>query len=221
MAVALIERFHRLQWNTLKAERQASTELARAYDSTLEGWGRALELRDRETEGHCQRVTELTRQVALELGLDTSELVHVHRGALLHDIGKMGIPDNILLKPDKLTDDEWQIMRYHPVYAYEMLSPISFLRQAVQIPYSHHEKWDGTGYPRRLREEQIPLAARIFAVVDVWDALTSDRPYRQAWPQEKALSYIRERTGTEFDPQVVEAFLRVQSVHIGEANKPK
>ncbi|MFC1986759.1 HD-GYP domain-containing protein [Chloroflexota bacterium] len=219
MAVALIERFHRLQWNTLKAERQVSAELAQAYDSTLEGWGRALELRDHETEGHCQRVTELTRQVALEQGLDASELVHVHRGALLHDIGKMGIPDSILLKPDKLTDDEWEIMRLHPVYANEMLSPITFLSRALHIPYSHHEKWDGTGYPRRLREEQIPLAARIFAVVDVWDALTSDRPYRQAWPQEKVLTYIRERTGTEFDPQVVEAFLSIISVYNNEGDK--
>ncbi|MFC2005033.1 HD-GYP domain-containing protein [Chloroflexota bacterium] len=178
-------------------------------------------MRDHETEGHCQRVTELTRQIALELGLDTSELVHVHRGALLYDIGKMGIPDSILLKPGKLTDDEWDVMRNHPGYAYKMLLPITFLSRALHIPYSHHEKWDGAGYPRRLKEEQIPIAARIFAVVDVWDALTSDRPYRQAWPPEKALSYIRERSGIEFDPWVVEAFLRVQSVSIDEADKLK
>jgi HD-GYP domain-containing protein (c-di-GMP phosphodiesterase class II) len=136
-------------------------------------------------------------------------LVHIRRGALLHDIGKMGVPDRILLKPNKLTDDEWEIMRKHPVFAYEMLSPIEFLLPALDIPYCHHEKWDGTGYPRKVKGEEIPLVARIFAVVDVWDALTSDRPYRLAWIKEQALEYIQEQSGKHFDPRVVEAFLRL------------
>jgi HD-GYP domain-containing protein (c-di-GMP phosphodiesterase class II) len=143
------------------------------------------------------------------MGVEEADLVHIRRGALLHDIGKMGIPDSILLKPGPLTEDEWIIMRKHPVYALELLSPIAYLRPALDIPYAHHEKWDGTGYPRGLKETQIPLAARIFAVTDVWDALTSDRPYRPAWAPEQALAYIREQAGRHFDPAVVEAFLRV------------
>ncbi|MEW6718352.1 MAG: HD-GYP domain-containing protein, partial [Chloroflexota bacterium] len=134
--------------------------------------------------------------------------VHVRRGALLHDMGKLGIPDTILLKPGPLTEKEWEIMHQHPVYAYELLAPIPYLRPALDIPYCHHENWDGSGYPRKLKGEQIPLVARIFAVVDVWDALRSDRPYRKAWPEEKALAYIQEQAGKHFDPQVVEAFLR-------------
>ncbi|HZP83498.1 MAG TPA: HD domain-containing phosphohydrolase, partial [Chthonomonadaceae bacterium] len=160
-------------------------ELAQAYDATIEGWSRALELRDRETEGHTKRVTEMTLRLAKALNLPEAERVHIRRGALLHDIGKMGIPDGILLKPDKLTPVEWEFMQRHTEYAYEMLAPIPFLRPALDIPYCHHEKWDGTGYPRGLKGEEIPLAARLFAMVDVWDALCSDRPYREGWAPER------------------------------------
>ena len=186
---------------------RSTTDLTIAYDATLEGWSRALDLRDKETEGHTQRVTEITLQLARKMGFSDAELVHVRRGALLHDIGKMGIPDRVLLKPGSLTDEEWDVMRKHPVYAYELLSPIPYLRPALDIPYCHHEKWDGAGYPRRLKGDQIPLAARIFAVVDVWDALRSDRPYRAAWSDDQAREYIRSQAGTHFDPSVVRAFL--------------
>lgn len=186
-----------------------NASLTIAYDSTLEGWSRALDLRDRETEGHTRRVTDLTLRLARAMSFDPDELAHVRRGAILHDIGKMGIPDNILLKPGPLTEDEWSIMRRHPVLAYELLSPIPYLRPALEIPYCHHEKWNGTGYPRGLKGEQIPLAARIFAVADVWDALRSDRPYRAAWPAEKAWDYIQSLSGTHFDPDVVQLFDRV------------
>jgi len=187
---------------------RSNADLTVAYDATIEGWSAALDLRDRETEGHSQRVTEMTMQVARSLGIGEAELVHVRRGALLHDIGKMGVPDSILLKPDKLSDEEWVIMRRHPQFAFDMLSPIAYLRPALDIPYCHHEKWDGTGYPRGLKGEQIPLAARLFAVVDVWDALQSDRPYRKAWPEEKALEHIKAGSGTHFDPEVVKVFLK-------------
>ncbi len=186
---------------------RSKTDLELAYDTTLEGWSRALDLRDKETEGHTQRVTEATERLARTMGLAESELVHVRRGGLLHDIGKMGIPDSILLKPGPLSDDEWVIMRQHPLYAFELLAPIAYLRPALDIPYCHHEKWDGSGYPRGLSGELIPLAARIFAVVDVWDALRSDRAYRQAWPEEKVREHIRQLSGSHFDPQVVQAFL--------------
>lgn len=190
---------------------QAHEDLKQAYATTLEGWARALELRDMETEGHSQRVTTITLQLAKAMGINDDELVHVHRGALLHDIGKMGIPDSILRKPAPLTDDEWDVMRQHPVLAYNLLSPIDFLKPALDIPYCHHEKWDGTGYPRGLKGEEIPLAARIFAVVDVWDALTSDRPYRSAWTEEKTLSFIHEQSGGHFDPGVVAKFLEIKN----------
>ncbi|PKK87990.1 MAG: hypothetical protein CVV64_20660 [Candidatus Wallbacteria bacterium HGW-Wallbacteria-1] len=190
-----------------KLER-SNVELLRAYDATIAGWAHALDLKDDETENHSRRVTELTMRISRKLGIKEEEMAHVRRGALLHDIGKMGIPDKILLKAGKLTDDEWGIMRKHPVFAFEMLSPIEFLRRALDIPYCHHEKWDGSGYPRGLKGEQIPLAARIFAIVDVYDALTSDRPYRKAWSMEKTLKHIREQSGTHFDPQVVELFLQ-------------
>lgn len=189
---------------------RSNLELMLAYDTTIEGWSRALDLRDRETEGHSQRVTEMTVRLGRELGLTDDELVHVRRGALLHDIGKMGIPDMILHKPGPLDDEEWEIMRQHPTYAYDMLSPIAYLRPALDIPHCHHEKWDGTGYPRGLKGNQIPIAARIFALADVWDALRSDRPYRKAWPEEKTLEYIREQAGKHFAPDVVEAFLRTK-----------
>ena len=188
---------------------RTNVELTLAYDTTLEGWAHALELRDMETEGHTQRVTEMTLRLARAMGMSDAELVHVRRGALLHDMGKIGIPDSILHKPGPLTDEEWDIMHQHPVYAYEMLLPIAYLRPALDIPYCHHEKWDGTGYPQGLQGEQIPLAARIFAVIDVWDALRSDRLYRNTWPEGKVLEYIREQVGKHFDPRVVEVFLRV------------
>ncbi len=187
---------------------RSNQELVLAYDATIEGWSRALDLRDKETEGHTQRVTEMTLRLARAMGMGEAELLQVRRGALLHDIGKMGIPDTILLKPGELSETEWVIMRRHPAYAYEMLSPISYLRPALDIPYCHHEKWDGSGYPRGLKGEGIPLAARIFAVIDVWDALTSDRPYRPAWPEAKARLNIREQSGKHFDPKVVDVFLR-------------
>ncbi len=189
---------------------RANDELAAAYDGTLEGWARALELRDKETEGHAQRVTELTLTLARAMGLAESELVHIRRGALLHDIGKMGIPDAILLKPGALTDAEWVVMKRHPVYAYEMLAPIAYLRPALDIPYYHHERWDGSGYPHGLRGAATPLVARIFAVVDVWDALCHDRPYRQAWSEAQVHAYFRRQAGILFDPQVVEAFVRLR-----------
>jgi putative nucleotidyltransferase with HDIG domain len=188
---------------------RTNVDLSLAYDATIEGWSKALDLRDRETEGHTQRVAELTLQLAKKLGVDDTDQVHIRRGALLHDIGKMGVPDNILFKAGPLDDVEWEMMRKHPVFAYEMLFPIFYLRPALDIPYGHHEHWDGSGYPRRLKSEQIPLAARIFAVVDVWDALTSDRPYRQAWTKKRAFTYIRENTGTHFDPNIVDVFLNL------------
>lgn len=186
---------------------KANTELSLAYESTLEGWVRCLDYRDRETEGHSRRVTERTVRIARAFGISEGRLPHIRRGALLHDIGKLGVPDNILLKPGKLTEEEWATMRRHPELGHRLLAPISYLRPALDIPYCHHEKWDGSGYPRGLKGEEIPLEARIFAVVDVWDALCSDRPYRPAWPEEKALSYLTDQAGSHFDPLVVEVFL--------------
>ena len=187
----------------------SNAQLMLAYDATIGGLSRALDLRDRETEGHAQRVAELAMRLARAMGMNDDELLHLRRGALLHDMGKIGIPDTILLKPDQLTPEEWGIMRRHPQYAFDMFSPIEYLRRALDIPYCHHEKWDGTGYPRGLKGQEIPLAARIFAVVDVWDALTSERPYRHAWSREAALTYIREQAGKHFDLRVVEAFLQI------------
>lgn len=184
----------------------SNIELNLAYDSTLEGWSRALEVRDRETKGHSYRVAEMTLRLAQAMAIPEQELVHIHRGALLHDIGKLGIPDSVLLKPGPLSEEEREILRAHPAIAFKMLTPITYLRPALDIPYSHHEKWNGTGYPRGLKGDEIPLAARIFAIVDVWDALTSDRPYRKAWPVEEVHSYIQEQAGKHFDPQVVDAF---------------
>ncbi len=183
-------------------------ELIQAYDSTIEGWAHALDLKNEETEEHSRRVTDMTLFIAREMNIKEEDLIHVKRGALLHDIGKMGIPDEILLKPGQLNDEEWEIMRRHPVYAYQMLASIDYLRPALDIPYCHHEKWDGSGYPRGLKGNEIPLPARIFAVVDVYDALTSDRPYRRAWSREKALEHILQESGKHFDPQVVNIFLR-------------
>ena len=186
---------------------RSNTNIVLAYDATIQGWSQALELRDKETEGHARRVTERTVQLAQLVGVPELELEHVRRGTLLHDIGKMGIPDAILLKPGKLTEAEWAIMRRHPVLAYEMLSSIAYLRPALDIPHYHHEKWDGSGYPDGLKGEQIPLYARIFAIVDVYDALTNDRPYRPAWTTEQTVEYIRAESGKHFDPAIVETFL--------------
>ena len=187
--------------------RRTNADMTRAYNATIEGWSRALDLRDKETEGHTRRVTETTLELARAMGIPEDDLVHVRRGALLHDIGKLGVPDQVLLKPAPLTDEEWEVMRRHPEYARLLLSPIEFLRPALDIPLCHHERWDGTGYPRGLRGEEIPLVARIFAVVDVWDALRSDRPYRPALGEQEALGYLHRSAGSHFDPAVVEAFL--------------
>jgi len=164
---------------------KTNDQLVQAYETTLEGWSRSLDLRDHETEGHTQRVTEMTLRLAHAMGMRAEELMRARRGALLHDMGKMGIPDSILLKPGPLTEDEWVIMRLHPAFAFELLQPISYLRASLDIPYCHHEKWDSTGYPRGLKGEEIPMSARIFAVVDVWDALRSDRPYRRRGAKRK------------------------------------
>ncbi|AZI44129.1 PAS domain S-box protein [Deinococcus psychrotolerans] len=188
---------------------RSNLELRLAYDETIEGWARALDLRDRETEGHSRRVTEMTVALCQRLDASPEQLVHVRRGALLHDIGKMGIRDAVLLKPGKLTDEEWVEMKQHPRYAVDLLSPIKFLRPALDIPEYHHEKWDGSGYPLGLKGEAIPRAARAFAVVDVYDALTSDRPYRQAWSRARAIEHIQSSAGTHFDPAVVQIFVQM------------
>ncbi|MGQ9465651.1 MAG: HD domain-containing phosphohydrolase [bacterium] len=201
IAVDNIKLFENLQ--------RTQTELLLASESTIEGWSYAMDLRDRETEGHSQRVTEMTLRLARELGMKESELIYVKYGALLHDIGKLGVPDAILFKPDQLTDEEWLLMRKHPVYAYEMLIRIEYLRPAIDIPYCHHERWDGSGYPRGLKGKEIPLPARIFAIADTFDALSSDRPYRNAWPREKIIEYIKSQKGKQFDPKVVDAFLKI------------
>jgi HD-GYP domain-containing protein (c-di-GMP phosphodiesterase class II) len=192
----------------------ANAELTSAYEATLNGWVHALDLRDKETEGHTQRVTALTLVLAKEFGIKEPELVHIKRGALLHDIGKMAIPDGILLKPGELTLAERKYMELHPIFAYDMLKPIEFLHPAIDIPYCHHEKWDGSGYPQNLRGKDIPFAARIFAIVDVWDALTSNRPYRKPLDTQEVRQHIRERSGSHFDPLVVEAFLGLKDLPV-------
>ncbi len=201
---------------------QANQELTLAYDSTLEGWVNYLDLRDRETQDHTQRVTQMTLELAQKMGIDGPTLVHIRRGALLHDIGKMGIPDEVLRKAGPLTEKEWEIMRRHPVYAFNFLSKIDYLIPALDIPYYHHEKWDGSGYPNKLKGKDIPLAARIFAVVDVWDALSSDRPYRKGWEKEKVIEYIRSQSGSHFDPAIVDCFLQLfnDSISKIEADDP-
>ena len=186
---------------------KSNVELFQAYDETIEGWSRALDLRDNETEGHSLRVTQLTLDLASKFEFSADDLIHVRRGALLHDIGKMGVPDHILLKPGPLTDEEWVIMKKHTTFAFDLLSPIHFLKAAIDIPLCHHEKWDGTGYPRGLKGEEIPFAARIFAIADVWDALRSDRPYRAAWSKEKTFDHIKSVSGTHFDPNILKVCL--------------
>ncbi|MGV3615399.1 MAG: HD domain-containing phosphohydrolase [Fimbriimonas sp.] len=185
---------------------RSRADIIAAYDEALEGWSRALDLRDKETEGHSRRVTELTMRMARAMNVPSSELPHIRRGALLHDIGKIAVPDAILLKPGPLTPEERQTMQKHADHAFELLAPIEFLRPALDIPYCHHEKWDGTGYPRGLKGKQIPLAARIFALADVWDALRSDRPYRAGWSFDQALTHMRSLSGTHFDPEVLAIF---------------
>ena len=193
--------------NLFEGLQQANTELTHAYEATIAGWSQAMDLRDKETEGHTLRVTALAERLARAIGINDDELIHFRRGGLLHDIGKIGVPDDILLNPDKLTDEELVHMKKHPQFAFDMLSPIAYLKPALDIPYCHHEKWDGSGYPRGLKGEEIPLTARIFAVVDVFDALTSDRPYRPAWTKRKTAAYIRQQAGIHFDPKVVDIFL--------------
>lgn len=210
LGITRLNRYQKLIQERAKL-REANSQLLNAYEATIEGLSLALDLRDRETEGHSRRVMDLTVELAQAMGMGEEELMHIRRGALLHDVGKIGIPDSILHKPSTLTEEEWVIMRKHPQFAYDMLHSIEYLRPALDIPYSHHEKWDGTGYPRGLKGEEIPLTARLFAVADVWDALTSDRPYRAAWTKEQALEYIREQSGKHFDPQVVELFFKIIS----------
>ena len=205
-------------FNDLK---NANIEITTAYDETLEGWVHALDLRDNETEGHSRRVTKMTIHFAKTLGLQSNEIVHIKRGALLHDIGKMGVPDKILHKPGPLNDEERNIMNQHPVYAYEMLSPIHYLRPAIDIPYCHHEHWDGSGYPQGLVGENIPLSARIFTIVDVWDALIMDRPYRKAWSPSKVTNYLKNQSGTLFDPSLLETFLELDDVQQKLKNEKK
>jgi HD-GYP domain-containing protein (c-di-GMP phosphodiesterase class II) len=188
---------------------RTNQELTLAYDTTLAGWGRALELRDKETQGHTDRVVELTLELARRMGVGGEELTNIMRGTMLHDIGKMGVPDHILHKPGPLTEEEWEIMQQHPQYAFDLMNPIPYLRQAVDVPYAHHERWDGSGYPRGLKGEEIPLAARIFAVVDVWDALLYERVYRDAWPEEKVIDYLKSTAGIELDPYIVTKFLEL------------
>jgi len=182
-------------------------ELEMSYTATLNGWSRALELRDRETQGHSQRVTDKSVEIALRIGISLEKIIHVRHGALLHDIGKMAIPDAVLFKPGPLTTYERHVIEQHPTYAYNLLSSIKYLEPALTIPYSHHEKWNGSGYPQGLKAENIPVEARIFSIIDVWDALTSDRPYRSAWPEEKAREYLWENRSTQFDPDLVSIFL--------------
>ena len=187
---------------------KAYQEIKDAYATTLEGWSHAMEIRDRETQGHSKRVTELTIRMARRMGFSEEELVHIYRGALLHDIGKLGIPDDILNKPGPLDEHEMNIMRLHPQIAVDLISPIDYLKPALNIPRYHHEKWDGTGYPHGLVGETIPLEARIYAIIDVYDALTHDRPYRQKMSEKDALEFIKSQAGTHFDPAVLEVFLK-------------
>jgi len=193
----------------LLERKYAEENLLNAYDTTLEGWAKALELRDKETEGHTRRVTDLTMKLAQQFDIPNEKMVDIRRGAILHDIGKLSIPDEILQKPGKLTDDEWKTMSQHPRIGYKLLTPIDFLKGSLDIVLYHHEKWDGSGYLEGMQGEDIPLAARIFAVVDVWDAVQSDRPYKKAWSREKALELIKKGSGNHFDPNVIRVFLEL------------
>jgi hypothetical protein len=194
---------------SLERVKESEAELQANYNLTLEAWAKVLEYRDRETEGHSRRLVDLSTQLGEKLGLRADEIANLRRGALLHDIGKLAIPDDILLKPGELNDAERRILQQHPVYAKQMLSPISFLQPVVEVAYSHHERWDGLGYPEGLKGTDIPLSARIFAIVDQWDALTSDRPYRKAWTKENVIAYFQENSGKIYDPEIVKVFLRI------------
>jgi putative two-component system response regulator len=208
IGITRLNRYHKLLEEREKLQK-AHESLLDAYSATIAGWSHAMDLRDRETEGHSRRVTDLTLKLAKAYGVQGDDLMSIQHGSLLHDMGKLGIPDAILQKPSTLTDEEWVIMRRHPQFAFDMLYPVEYLRPALDIPFCHHERWDGSGYPRGLKGEQIPMAARLFAIVDVWDAITSDRPYRPAWKKEDALKYIREQSGKHFDPKIVELFFKV------------
>lgn len=210
-AVAILQNITERK-KTEKALIQSSDDLIEAYNATLQGWSHALELREHETAGHSQRVVDLTIQMAHRFGYKDDDIRHVQRGALLHDIGKMGIPDSILLKPGPLSDEEWIVMKKHPVFAKQLLSNIPYLAPALEIPYYHHERWDGTGYPMGLKGKSIPLSARIFAVVDVWDALSSDRPYRKGWPETKIIKYLKDKSGELLDPEIVKEFLKLLGI---------
>ena len=207
LGITRLNRYSKLIQERTKLK-EANIQLLSAYEATIEGWTQALDLRDKETEGHSRRVSEMTVKLAQAYGMSEEDILQIRRGALLHDMGKIGIPDSILHKPGALSDEEWVTMRKHPQFAFDMLKSVDYLKSALDIPYCHHEKWDGTGYPRGLRGEDIPIAARLFAVVDVWDALTSDRPYRDAWKKDKALEHIRDQSGKHFDPQIVDLFLK-------------
>lgn len=204
--ITRLNRFRKLREEHVQLELALRT-LQSTYDTTIEGWVHALDLRDKETEGHTRRVTEMTMQLALAMGISEELTAHYRRGALLHDVGKLGIPDAILHKRGPLTDEELGVLRKHPEYAYQWLAPIEYLRPALDIPYCHHEKWNGSGYPRGLRGEQIPLAARMFALIDVWDALLSERPYKQAWSVDQAAQYIHSQKNIHFDPMIADIFL--------------
>jgi hypothetical protein len=193
---------------------KSNVELSLAYDATIEGLSRALDLRDKETEEHTRRVSDATVKLAVHLGVGGSNLIHIRRGAILHDIGKVAIPDRILFKPGPLADDEWTIMRRHPDIAVELLASVSYLEPAMEIPHWHHEKWDGTGYPDHLHGETIPYSARLFALVDVYDALTSNRPYRNAWSKQKTIQYIESQSGKHFDPAIVPKFVNYMNGHL-------
>ena len=200
-----------------KDKQYSATEIEQAYDTTIEGWSHVLEMRDKETDVHPHRVTSMTLTLARLMNIPDEKLIHIQRGATLHDIGKMGIPDSILFKPGSLTPKEWEVVRQHPQNALQILSPIRYLKPALDIPLYHHEKWDGSGYPYGLKGTQIPLAARIFAIVDVYDALTSDRPYRPAWSHKDAKNYIESESGVHFDPEIVACFTKmlneIQTIH--------
>lgn len=184
-------------------------ELADAYDTMLEGFARALELRDKETEGHSRRVTENTMKIAQKMGISGEALEDIRSGSILHDIGKISIPDKILHKPARLTVEEREIVEQHPETAYKLLLPITYLNKAIEIPFSHHEKWDGTGYPQKLKGKRIPVSARIFAIADVWDALSNDRPYHESWSREKIIRYFIDESGKHFDPEIMNIFLEM------------
>ncbi len=194
----------------LKRARESEAELRKNYDLTLEAWAKVMEYRDRETEGHSRRLAELCTRLARELGVNEEEIVQLQRGALLHDIGKLAIPDEILLKPSVLDEDEKKIIQKHPVLAKQMLSGIPFLQPSISVAYSHHERWDGQGYPEGLKGEEIPALARIFSVVDTWDAIRSERVYRPAWSVEEAVAYLKRNAGIIYDPHVVEVFLAIR-----------